>query len=158
MKTHGVKTVLSQYLNFSVEWFPVIAGLGIDFFAHAHGVDVSLCLRDELWRKRYLIYNEATGVIVVSQHVKARLGELGLNEDRIHVIPCGVDVPREPTIRNIHRTPVRCLAVGRLVRKKAPQLMLGAFHRALKANKDMVLDVVGSGELLPASRRVREVP
>ncbi len=125
---------------------------GVRFFGHAHGYDISQRLRDRRWQEDYLQYNASDGIIVVSQASRDRLVDLGISASKVHVVPCGVDVPAAP--RNRREThPVRCLAVGRMVAKKGPILTLDAFRRALHAHPDLHLDYVGEGDLLPAVRQ-----
>ncbi len=139
---------MGEHLDTSLPWLDMARRLGIRFFAHAHGYDVSMRLNDPKWRAAYLRYNEADGVITMSRVSRDRLVKVGLDPSRVHVIPYGVDVPAEPIARPERQT-VRCLAVGRLVPKKGPILALDAFRRAVSAHPDLHLDFVGAGPLLP---------
>jgi glycosyltransferase involved in cell wall biosynthesis len=96
--------------------------------------------------KRYLRLEAADGVITMSEHSRKRLIGLGLNGAKIHVIPYGINVPDAPQNRRSDDT-IRCLAVGRMVAKKAPMFTLEAFRRALMGNPRLRLDYVGDGEL-----------
>lgn len=152
LRRHKVQVLLGEYLNESLSWLPVARQATVRFFAHAHGYDVSQMLRDPKWRAEYQKYDEADGIITMSQVSRSRLVELGLNGTKIHVIPYGVDVPDEP-VKRPGRDVVRCVAVGRMVAKKAPILTLAAFWRAAQIRPDLRLDYVGGGELLPAARQ-----
>jgi colanic acid/amylovoran biosynthesis glycosyltransferase len=146
-----VRVAVGEYLDLSLPWFRLCRELGIKFFAHAHGYDVSERLRDVKWRGEYLQYNDAGGVVTMSEVSRKRLVGLGLDPAKVHVIPYGVEVASEPLIRDPKRL-VRCIAVGRMVAKKAPILTLDAFRRAAEARPELRLDYVGAGELLPAVR------
>jgi colanic acid/amylovoran biosynthesis glycosyltransferase len=151
LKQHKVQVILGEYLDFSLPWLSLARDLGIRFFAHAHGYDVSMQLRDPKWQVEYLHYNQADGVITMSQLSRTRLLNIGLEADRVHVIPYGTDVPPTPFLRNKQDAgTIRCLAVGRMVAKKAPILMLDAFRRALEVCPNLQLDYIGTGPLLPA--------
>ena len=152
LTAHGVTTVLSEYLNHSLEWLDVAKKLGLRFFAHAHGHDVSLCLREPKTRRDYLRLAAADGIITMSRTNKRRLAALGLDADRIHVVPYGVDVPDAVPQRRTGAQ-IRCLAVGRMVAKKAPLLTLEAFRLALSDQDGLKLDYIGEGALLDAARR-----
>ena len=89
---YGVRVVLGEYLNEWVEWVPYLKSFGVKFFVHAHGNDVSHCLRDPYWRKEYLKYNEVAGVITMSKCTQNRLIDIGIDPRQIHVIPYGVDL------------------------------------------------------------------
>lgn len=148
----GVQVLMGEYLDVSVGWLGAAEKAGVRLFGHAHGADVSRQLREPTWRKRYLDYNRAAGVITVAEHSRQRLIELGIAAERIHVVPCGVEVPETLPERE-ERREVRCLAVGRMVPKKAPIYLLDAFRRATEAQPDLHLDYIGDGELLPAARQ-----
>ncbi len=152
LKGHGIQAVMGEYLDFSLPWLPVARRSGVRFFAHAHGYDISRRLLDPRWRRDYLRYNDSEGIIVVSRASRARLVELGIAETRIHVVPCGVNVPPSPRAPRDDEY-VRCLAVGRMVPKKGPILTLDAFRRASEACPHIRLDYVGEGELLPAAQQ-----
>lgn len=152
LKRHGVRVAMGEFLSWSVTWLRVAETLGIPFFGHGHGFDVSAHLCVPKWREEYLRYNAAGGVITMSEFSRARLIDLGMKPNKVHVIPYGVDVPSDPVIRPDRET-LSCLAVGRMTSKKAPILLLDAFRRALKQCPHMHLDYVGEGELFPAAQQ-----
>lgn len=154
LKRYGVEVVLGEYLDYSLRWLEPCRELGVKFYAHAHGYDVSQHLLRPEWRQAYLRYGGADGVITMSAVSRQRLVDLGLEPAKVHSIPYGVDVPREaPVLRGpVHDDLVRCLAVGRFVAKKAPILTLEAFKRAVKDVPALRLDYIGDGDLWPAAR------
>ena len=151
LRRHDVSVALGEYLDWSLQWLDVLQRAGIRCYAHAHGYDVSMQLRDPQWRQRYREYDRADGVIAMSAAAGRRLVELGLSPSKVHVIPYGVDLPPEP-IERPGRPPLRCVAVGRMVAKKAPLLTLEAFRLAARGPRRMRLDMIGEGDLLPAAR------
>jgi glycosyltransferase involved in cell wall biosynthesis len=126
---------------------------GARFFGHAHGYDVSMQLRNPRCRADYLGYNAAAGVITMSQISKAALVEVGVSAAKISVIPYGVDVPPKRVKRGAVGDTVRCLAVGRMVAKKAPIMTLDAIRRACDTYPALTFDYVGDGELMPAAQQ-----
>ena len=150
LKKFNVQVLLGEYLDKSFRWIPVAKELGIRFFGHAHGYDVSRTLRDSKWQQRYLLYNETDGVITMSESSRERLIRLGIKPDKIYVVPYGVDVPDCFRARSKNQV-VRCLAVCRMTGKKAPILLLDAFRRAFKRYPNLHLDWVGEGELMPSA-------
>ena len=152
LRKHQVDVAMSEFLSWSHQWLHVARDQGIRFFAHAHGYDVSRKLRFEEWRTKYLDYNLADGVIAVSEASRRRLIELGVVADKVHVIPCGVDVPAAAPARP-PRDVVRCLAVGRMVGKKAPLVTLEAFRLAAERRAGLFLDFVGDGPLWPQAEQ-----
>jgi glycosyltransferase involved in cell wall biosynthesis len=151
LREYGVQVCLGEYLDASLPWLSVAQELGLPFFAHAHGYDVSLRLREPQYQVEYLRYRNGAGVITMSEVSRRRLIDFGLPGERVHAIPYGVDVPERFTERE-RATPVRLLAVGRMVAKKAPVLTLDAFRRARDGGAAMRLDYVGSGPLLSSAR------
>ncbi|MEH1988901.1 glycosyltransferase family 4 protein [Nostoc sp.] len=154
LREHNVNVILGEYLSYPVCWLPLAQKLGIPFFAHAHGMDVSTLLRQNKWQIEYMRYNQADAIITVNQVQRHRLIKLGLKPEKIHVIPCGVTVPFQPFIRNNQREIVRCIAVGRMVAKKAPLLMLDAFRQATEVYPDLHLDYIGTGPFFKSVQKL----
>lgn len=150
LRKHQVQVVMGEWLDWALPWAPLAQRLGIRFFGHAHGIDVSKQLCDPKWRADYVRYNDASGVITMSQLSRERLVGLGLDPAKVHVVPYGVDVPAQLSARTENDT-VNCLAVGRMVAKKAPILTLDAFRRAAEMCPSLRLDYVGEGQLLTAA-------
>lgn len=150
-----IQVILGEYLNYSYGFFKVAQQLGIPYFAHAHGRDVSEALRDPKWQQAYQSYNRAAGIITINQISKSRLIDIGIAAEKIHIIPCGIEVLDQFPSRSPQQ-PIRCLAVGRMVTKKAPIILLESFRQAVRSVPDLHLDYVGSGELLPTVRQFVE--
>lgn len=149
---HKVEVVLAQWLNFGALWYPNVRGLGVRYFAHAHGYDITVNRLKKRWTK--LLYQrlaQMDGVIVVSSLMRERLMSVApMDPQRVHIIPYGVDVP-EPVIR-AESDVVTCLHVGRMVQKKAPLTTLRAFHNAHRERSNLRLEMIGDGPLLAQCR------
>ena len=152
LRRHHIDVAMGEYLTWSHQWIEAVRSAGSRYFVHAHGYDVSRTLRDPAWRSRYMDYDRADGLITVSDGTRRRLIELGLQGERIHVIPCGVDVPPQPPTRP-ERDVVRCVAVGRMVGKKAPLTTLEAFRLAAARCGRLRLDMIGDGPLFDAAQQ-----
>ncbi|WP_046243682.1 glycosyltransferase family 4 protein [Hymenobacter terrenus] len=150
LKDHNVSVLLGEYLDVSTTIIDLASKLNIKLFAHAHGYDISVKLREKFWRREYQNFNRTAGVITMSQYSKQLLIDLGIKEHLIHIIPYGVYLPEAIKARQENAT-VKCLAVGRMVPKKAPVLLLEAFAKAAKENPKLTLDYVGSGELFQSA-------
>jgi colanic acid/amylovoran biosynthesis glycosyltransferase len=140
-----VKVFMAEYLDFSLYYLPICKELGIRFFAHAHGYDISSRIKDPYWRKRYLELNKADGIITMSQFSKSLLLDIGIRIP-IHVIPYGI-IPQKPISLIPKSSKIRFLASGRLVPKKAPLATLNAFKMAQTKFPEMELTFVGGGDL-----------
>lgn len=147
---HSTEVVLGEYMDLWVDFVAPLKERGLRFFVHAHGYDLSERLQDDRWARLYLRYNEADGVIVPSEVMRRRLLDIGLREDGIHVIPYGVDIP-DRSAQGSEEDAVRCVAVGRMVPKKAPLELLEAFVLAHRRDPRLTLDYVGDGELMDSA-------
>jgi len=146
---------MGEYLHWFFPWLCLVRELRVPVFVHAHGCDVSEWLATPEGRAACLSYNDADGIITMSRFSRDRLVALGIDAAKVHVIPYGVDVPDRPLLR-AERGIIRCVAVGRLVPKKAPLSTLHAFLRASQVHPSLRLDYVGTGELSAAmEQRVR---
>lgn len=143
LQRHHVTVVLIEYLDFADRWFNPLRRAGHRIWVRGHGVDLSARLRERQWVNAYRRLADADGIIVPSRHAHTTLAAAGLPEAKIHVVKSPVTLPPQPHRHG--RGAVRCVAVGRLVAKKAPLLMLGAFHHARRADPRLTLDVVGDG-------------
>jgi glycosyltransferase involved in cell wall biosynthesis len=151
-KEHRVEVMIGEFLDLSLPWIEIAQELGIRFFGHAHGEDVSANLRNPHWQTEYCRYNRSDGIITINQVSRSRLINLGIEHKKVHVVPCGVDVPDNPIVRKNNKV-VRCLAVGRMVSKTAPILTLDAFRRAAELYPMLELDFIGGGGLLSAAEQ-----
>ena len=147
----GVEVVLTEFLDVWLPLLPWLRARGHRVFAHAHGYDISVRLREPWWRERYRAYEHVDGIVTVSELSRQRLIALGLDGERIRVVPCGVDVPAEPRLRPEGDT-VEVLAVGRMVPKKHPLATIEAFRRAASGDPRLRLTMVGDGPLLEEAR------
>ena len=153
LREHGVTAVMGEWLNFTAAWYPVLRGLGLRVYAHAHGYDVSAAaLASRTNRLLYRCLREVDGVIIVSHLARERLiRTCGLDPAKVHVVPCGVDIP--PPVDRPRRETVTCLHVGRLTEKKSPLNTLRAFETAYRACPALRLELVGDGAQREASER-----
>jgi len=152
LKKHRVDVIMGEYLDRSLKLLPIAKKLDIRFFVHAHGYDLSLKFRDPKIRKSYCSYREADGVITVNKIQKERLVNLGLDPDKVHIVPCGVEIPNAYYPKK-KSDKVRCVAVGRMVAKKAPITLLNAFRQVLQKYPGVTLEYVGDGPLMPEVRQ-----
>lgn len=151
LSRHQVRVMLLEFLDFGLPYLELARKLGIRCFGHAHGYDVSASwLEDPKWKTEYQRYCQAHGVVTPCEVNRQRLIKLGLDAGKVHVVPYGVEVPAAPK-QVIPNASIRCVAVGRMVGKKAPILLLDAFRRAAERVPGLTLDYVGAGILLVAA-------
>ena len=151
LREHHVQVVLGEYLDVCLPLLEIAVELDIPFWGHAHGYDISMRLRDANIRNAYRRYRRAAGIIIGCKWARERLTTIGLSRDKLHIVPCGVDLPKRHVDRHKNGI-INCLAVGRFVPKKAPLVTLDAFRQALLVCPNLRLDYIGSGELASAAR------
>jgi glycosyltransferase involved in cell wall biosynthesis len=156
LQKEKTEVMLVEFLHKAGPWVQLCRELGIRVFAMGHGHDLSRDLKAEGAAGRFQFLKEADGIITVNRVGRARLEALGIPGDRIHVVHYGVELPEAPAPR-LEREEIRCLAVGRMVDKKAPLLVLQAFAAACRRVPGLRLRMIGDGPLLPEARAyVRE--
>jgi colanic acid/amylovoran biosynthesis glycosyltransferase len=139
--------VLAEYGPTGVGVLDACQRMGMPLIVHFHGYDASMHEVIEQHREGYEhLFQKATAHVAVSRAMKDALVALGEPPDRVRYNPCGVD-PELFNESNPAEAPPTFLAVGRLVEKKAPHLLILAFaevHRRAPAAK---LRIVGDGPL-----------
>ncbi len=151
LRAHGVTKILAEYLTIAVPLIEPAADAGVRLYAHAHGFDATLIPQESAhWRAHYLrLFEAAAGVFTPSRFIAGRLEALGCPAGKLAVSPCGIDPGR---FSRTTAEPLRALAVGRLVPKKAPHLTIAAFAKATRTMPGARLDVVGDGDLMALCR------
>jgi glycosyltransferase involved in cell wall biosynthesis len=124
---------------------------GVPLYVHFHGYDASILLQ-EWWRVRQYrsLFRHVSGVIVPSQFLARKLAEIGCPEPKLHVSPYGVDTQIfSPSSRMKEQLLV---AVGRLIKKKAPHISIQAFAGIANRYPEARLEMVGDGPLADQCR------
>lgn len=156
IRLHGTTAILGEYLNHSFTFFSALRQrAGLRLFAHAHGYDISLKLREPLWPENYRRLADMAVLITPSEFARQLLAEHGVPAERVVVIPYGTSFPKEseiPTRPTEPTGPLRFLAVGRMVGKKAPLNLLKAFQQAEAAHPGITLTVIGDGPLFDTAK------
>jgi colanic acid/amylovoran biosynthesis glycosyltransferase len=152
LRRHGIEVVLAEYGPLAVGVYAGCLRAGVPLVAHFHGFDA---FHEDVLRqygKAYeALFDAGWPVVVVSESMKRQLIALGAKESQVYLNPYGVDLnefsPGEPV-------PGLVAAVGRFVDKKAPELTVLAFSKALQRVPDAQLVMIGDGPLRPAIERL----
>lgn len=147
--------------------WPSVKAAGLPMLVTLHGYDINI---HHWWWKRgyggarrmaypYLLKKMAqdpcVSFIAVSNAIKRRAIEQGIPEEKITVSYIGVDTEKfKPLGLPIEKRKKRILFVGRMVEKKAPLLMVRAFHEVRKKVPDAELVMIGTGPLLEDAKRL----
>jgi glycosyltransferase involved in cell wall biosynthesis len=142
---HGVRAVMAEFGYNGCLLMRACRRAGIPLYAYFHGRDATQLARSRSRRRHYRrFFRQAAGSIAPSRFLADRLRALGCPEDRLHVVPNGVDPAQFLPTR---REPGRVIAVSRLVPMKGPLQTIRAFAALRAAMPQATLDIVGDGPL-----------
>jgi glycosyltransferase involved in cell wall biosynthesis len=138
--------VLAEYGTTAAGITSACERAGIPLVTHFHGFDASRRSILESYEKAYMeMFAYASRIVAVSHDMRQRLLKLGCPPEKLIISPCGPDNAflHLPTALNSNQV----VAVGRLVEKKSPNLLILAFHKVLARHPDLCLTIVGDGPL-----------
>ncbi len=143
--------ILAEFGVCGAQCVPIAKRVGIPLSVHFHGYDASEYRVLEDYKERYeQMFDYATSIIVVSEVMRQKLISLGAPADKIYLTHCGAN----PTFEKLQPTlsSKKVLAVGRMVDKKAPHLLVLAFRRCLERHPDAKLVYIGTGPLFQITK------
>ncbi|MGB5190225.1 glycosyltransferase [Robiginitalea sp.] len=143
LKTHKIDVVLANYGISAAHMLVPCRALNIPLLAVFRGHDVTdKKLLAQYAEKYKALFQYATFLIAVSERLKKQLISLGAPEEKIKIIPSGVNtskfIPSTEVIREKH-----FLGVGRFTPKKGPLHTLRAFHTVLEKFPEATLTLAG---------------
>ena len=142
-----VQLVLAEFGPVGAEVLSVCKLLDLPLIVHFHGYDAYAHVFLSQYEKLYQeMFDYAAHLIVVSQHMKNQLLQLGAPEHKLVLNPYGPNdafFGVNPTFETKN-----FVAVGRFVEKKAPHRTLAAFEKVLEAVPEAKLTMTGDGPLL----------
>jgi glycosyltransferase involved in cell wall biosynthesis len=105
------------------------------------------------------VFRKATAIITLSENYKRYLVSKGLCQEKIKVIPCGVDTelfnPKVPPIGLGGNFEFLILYVGRISSQKGLDLLLEAFPEVLREHPDTLLAIIGLCDQPQFWRKIR---
>ena len=115
----------------------------------AHGGDVYALNKPPLRALKKMVLQRASAITTVNSVMKHRLVEMGIDQDKIHVLPMGVDLglasaTTKPKQKN------QLVFVGRLVEKKGLEFLISAIRQLSETDAlpaDISLKIAGDGPL-----------
>lgn len=146
------EVVLAEYGMMGAAMADACERAGVPLVVHFHGYDASMReVLDEFAEPYRRMFAHAAAVIAVSRAMADALERIGCPRSRLVINPYGVDGDTfqqgEPGAAG-----EQFLAVGRLVDKKAPHLLIRAFAKAAQRRPDARLKVIGDGERMAECR------
>jgi colanic acid/amylovoran biosynthesis glycosyltransferase len=156
LTNHKIDTLLANYGPMGVALSDACKRSNIKLFVHFHGFDAAEYKTLKKYQEDYkILFQRATGIIVVSNDMKEQIINLGANSEKIHLNPYGVDIdkfaPTDSTKKNI-----AFVSVGRFTAKKAPKLTIRAFAKVLKTIPNAKLIMIGDGEEWEESKKLAQ--
>lgn len=147
LSTARADVVLAEYGTTGAAVWRACRMRGVPLVVHFHGYDASRkdVLRDHADEYRSM-FDYSSAIIAVSRAMRERLIEIGAPQHKVVLNPCSVDV-NDFVAGDPSEAPPTFLAVGRLVGKKAPHLLLLAFAEAHRHLPEARLRIIGDGSM-----------
>lgn len=140
---NNIDIVLANYGFAAVHILPVCKALNLPLVVHFHGFDATQQKILEQYKEAYkTLFKEAAGIIAVSADMKNKLVSLGAPEDKISLIPYGIDVQKFSPVYP-KKQDALFLCVGRLIAKKSPQSTIQAFAKTKQLHTNANLIMIG---------------
>ena len=153
--------VLAQFGPNGIRIARICRELAIPFVIHFHGYDLSSLINFQSYRNEICdAVQSCSAVVVVSDEMRRTAIGMGIDSEKVHLIPYGVPVAEFSSGRHVGEQPCQFIAVGRLVPKKDPLTTLLAFHMCQQRVPNVGLTFIGDGPLMAQAEtfvREREV-
>jgi glycosyltransferase involved in cell wall biosynthesis len=154
LRRNRVDVVLAEYGLTGIAIMDACREVGVPLVVHFHGFDAYDQRVLAEFRDYYLQMFEGDACFIAASHsMREQLMKLGASADKVAVNPYGVDTSFFQ-MGHPATAPATFVSVGRFVDKKAPQLTLLAFRKALEECGGARLDMVGDGPLLEACQQM----
>jgi colanic acid/amylovoran biosynthesis glycosyltransferase len=153
-RRNKINVVLAEYGIIGAAVLKACKELKISLVVHFHGSDAYTHEVIDQYKHKYKeMFDYSSAIIVVSRHMVEQLIRLGAPREKVFYSPYGVDTKQFQQGCGLS-APMRVIAVGRFVEKKAPYLTILAFEKVLQRLPEAKLVMVGSGMLHDVCRRL----
>jgi len=120
----------------------------------SHGGDLFGLNGEFMTRLKRCVLNDASAVTTVSQAMRDAIRPLGVDIEKIKVIPMGVDLQNLFIPPQNRRESKSILFVGRVVEKKGLRFLIEAMPAILEKHPDAKLRVAGDGQELTVIKKL----
>lgn len=146
LQQHGAQAILAEFGTTGCALRQLCKQNNIKLVVNFHGFDATVMPKRYSIRRAYLkLARDADAFVCGSRFFSKKLEILGFPRNKIHVIPCGIEL--DEFIGTHEKDPNLVVAVGRLTPKKAPHLTIEAFAIAQKLWPKARLEIIGGGSL-----------
>ena len=149
------QVALGHFGVWATDYFPIFEQAKIPYVVHFNGYDLSSALRSPTYKKR--LESRApkyAACVVVADYMREWLVDHGVAKEKVHFIPYGAPSNDYQASQSTGLEHCRCLAVGRMVGKKRPDLTIKAFAEAVKDYPNASLRMIGDGPMLDAAKSI----
>ncbi|HKK76323.1 MAG TPA: glycosyltransferase [Saprospiraceae bacterium] len=145
--------VVAEFGTVGVHVFSAVKKIDIPLVVIFYGYDAfNVKVLNEYSKGYREMFRYASAIIGVSQDICQQLQKLGAPAEKVHYLPCAVNLPLFPYEDHSHKPPT-FLSVGRFAETKSPHLLILAFAQVAAKIPDAQLVLVGKnggGELFEA--------
>lgn len=153
LQDHGVKAAFAEFGSTGCAILPVCRALGIKLIVNFHGYDATVMPRRWVIRQAYKHLDKyVDGYVCGSNHFAGVLRGIGLDAEKINVVPCGIELDEFDA--TAEKDPNLIIAVGRLTPKKSPQSTIRAFAGVKEHFPVARLEMIGDGPLMPECKNL----
>jgi colanic acid/amylovoran biosynthesis glycosyltransferase len=154
LRRHKIEAILANFGPCAAWLCDASRRANVPLVAHFHGYDAHGVVELDYYREKYhVLGKQAAAIIAVSNVMREALISLGMPEEKIEVIRCGVDIDAF-TFKAGREPAARFLSVGRFTEKKAPYLSILAFSEVAKRIPHAKLVMIGDGMLDEVVRNI----
>lgn len=148
-----VKLIHAHFGPSGIEVLPIAKSLNIPLVVTFHGYDASALLNSKNYLENLKKLIRYAHIVSVSELIKNRLIDLGVTDDKITIIRCGIPVEdfrfkeRPPISKKLNNnSKIIFLQVSNFVEKKGHFYTIKAFDKLLEKYTNLELWLAGSGE------------
>jgi glycosyltransferase involved in cell wall biosynthesis len=139
---------------------------GVPLIITPHGGDIKendkgIIINSRITARIKKTFSSAQAVTAISSDIKARILKLGVNSDKVHLIPNGVFLNEYISPEEYHQqtNDSYILYLGSLIKRKGVDILMQAFHKICKDYPNVRLKIAGTGKeennLITLSKELR---
>ena len=155
LKKNKIDVVLAEYGPTGASVTTICKQLDIPLIVHFHGFDATRQDTVNKYKQNYqTMFDYATSIIAVSQRLKQSIIQLGCQENKIVISPCGAN-PEFYKIQPDYQSH-NFIFIGRFIDVKAPHYLIESFKRVSEKYANATLTLIGEGEELQKCKDLAE--